>query len=133
MKNILVLCTANSCRSIMAEYLIRFYFGDKVNVYSAGVKPAGFVNTHAIKALKEFGIDAKGAKSNNIDELEEKDFDMVVTVCDHANETCPVFDKKVKTIHKGFSDPTGKKFYEYLKILNMIKEELIPIIKKELA
>lgn len=132
MKKVLVLCTGNSCRSIMAEALINFYFPNQIEAYSSGVKATGIVNPNAIKALQEFGIDTTGLESKSLDTMENHDYDLVITVCDNAKESCPVFPKNVQTIHKGFEDPTGKKFFEYLKTVNLIKEELLPIIQNEL-
>ncbi len=133
MKKVLVLCTGNSCRSIMAEALINYFYKDKIKAYSSGVKASGIVNPNALKAIKEFGIsDTKKLSSKTIDKVMDKDFDLVVTVCDNAKESCPVFPKKTKTMHLGFKDPTGKKFFEYLKTINQIKEKLLPKLEKEL-
>lgn len=105
MKLILILCTGNSCRSIMAEALINHYLGDSFRAYSAGVSPS-VVNPFAIKALSELGIDTSGLRSKSVTEfLDRDDLDLVITVCDHAKETCPVFIRPVKQIHIGIADP----------------------------
>lgn len=104
MKKILVLCTGNSCRSQMAEGYLRFFAGDKVKVYSAGIETHG-VNPRAILTMKEDGIDISGHTSNNISEYVGIDFDYVITVCDHAKERCPVFPSAARKFHHNFPDP----------------------------
>src|SRR5450432_3721005 len=99
MKNILVLCTGNSCRSQIAHgYLERFAKG-KANIYSAGVETHG-VNSRAISIMKEDGIDISHHTSNNVNEYRNIDFDYVITVCDNAKERCPVFPSKAKKFHQ---------------------------------
>ena len=105
MKNILVLCTGNSCRSQLAHgYLEHFTDGRKVKVYSAGVETHG-VNPRAIATMQEDGIDISEHTSNNVSEYFEVDFDFVITVCDNAKERCPYFPTKAKTFHYNFPDP----------------------------
>ncbi len=101
---ILFLCTGNSCRSQMAEGLARALKGDMIEPYSAGIETHG-LNQNAVKVMSETGIDISGQESKNVDDLLEIDFDYVITVCDHANETCPVFPGNVMRIHAGFDDP----------------------------
>jgi arsenate reductase len=110
-KNILVLCTGNSCRSQLAEGYIRFFHGHKAHVYSAGVETHG-VNPRAIATMQEDGIDISMHTSNHVDEYLSIPFDLILTVCDHASERCPVFPSSAKRIHHNFSDPakaTGSK------------------------
>ncbi|MGD1844642.1 MAG: arsenate reductase ArsC [Salibacteraceae bacterium] len=104
MKNILVLCTGNSCRSQIAEGYLRHFAGDQAQVFSAGVETHG-VNPKAIQVMKEAGIDISGHTSNHIDEYRSQQFDLVVTVCDHARESCPYFPTDAKQIHENFPDP----------------------------
>lgn len=104
MKKILVLCTGNSCRSQLAEGYIRHFGGDSVEVYSAGVETHG-VNPRAIETIKEDGIDISGHTSNNLTEYLHLPFDLILTVCDHAQEVCPVFPGNAKKIHHNFPDP----------------------------
>ncbi|MEA1915353.1 MAG: arsenate reductase ArsC [Campylobacterota bacterium] len=132
MKKVLILCTGNSCRSIMAEAVVNYTYPNEIQCYSSGVKASGSVNENAIKALMEFGIDTEGLHSKTLDTMMDIDYDLVVTVCDHANETCPLFPKGVQTLHVGIVDPTGKKFYEYLKTLNEIKTLVLPKIEEAL-
>ena len=103
-KNILVLCTGNSCRSQIAEGYLRYYAGDNADVYSAGVETHG-VNPRAIATMNEDGIDISNHTSNNIDEYRNVDFDFVITVCDNAKERCPYFPSKAKILHHNFPDP----------------------------
>ncbi len=104
MKNILVLCTGNSCRSQIAEAYLRHFAGEKAEIYSAGVETHG-VNPRAIATMKEDGIDISQHTSNNINEYVNIDFDFVITVCDNAKERCPFFPTKAKKFHQNFPDP----------------------------
>ena len=104
MKNILVLCTGNSCRSQIAEAYLRHFAGEKAEIYSAGVETHG-VNPRAITIMKEDGIDISQHTSNNIDEYFNIEFDFVITVCDNAKERCPFFPTKAKKFHQNFPDP----------------------------
>ena len=101
---VLFLCTGNSCRSQMAEGWARALKGDVIEPYSAGVEPHG-MNSLAVKAMAETGVDISEQHSKHVDELASVPFDYVVTVCDHANETCPVFPGRVKRLHVSFDDP----------------------------
>jgi arsenate reductase len=103
-QKVLFLCTGNSCRSQMAEGWAKKLKADTIEAYSAGVEPHG-MNARAVKVMAEAGVDLSGHHSKHLDELKDVPFDYVVTVCDHANETCPVFPGKVKRIHVGFDDP----------------------------
>jgi arsenate reductase len=101
---VLFLCTGNACRSQMAEGFARQLRGDSIDAYSAGVEPHG-MNPLAIRAMAEAGVDISAGHSKHVSELAEVQFDYVVTVCDHANETCPMFPGKTKVVHVGFQDP----------------------------
>jgi arsenate reductase len=103
---ILILCTGNSARSQMAEGLLRHDAGDRFEVESAGTKP-GHVRAEAIKVMEEIGIDISGHRSKHVDELTKVAFDYVLTVCDNAKETCPVFGGHAKHIHEAFDDPAA--------------------------
>ena len=104
MKNILVLCTGNSCRSQVAEGYLRFFSGKKAAVYSAGIETHG-VNPRAVATMKEDGIDISSHTSNNVSEYANILFDYVITVCDNAKERCPYFPSAAKTFHHNFIDP----------------------------
>ena len=101
---VLFLCTGNSCRSQMAEGWARHLKPDAIEAYSAGVEPHG-MNPLAVKVMAEAGVDISRQHSKHVNELAAVPFDYVVTVCDHANETCPVFPGKVKRLHVSFDDP----------------------------
>lgn len=103
-KDILVLCTSNNCRSQMAEGYLRHYAGHKANVYSAGTETTG-VNPMAIKVMMEDGIDISNHTSNNIDEYMNIDFDLILTVCNNAESNCPKFPSKALRFHYNFPDP----------------------------
>ncbi len=105
-KRILVLCTGNSCRSQMAEGFLRS-FDQALELYSAGTEPASRVSSHAIAAMKEVGIDISRHSPKHVNQFLTHTFDYVITVCDDANESCPVFIGNVKhRLHMGFDDPT---------------------------
>jgi len=129
MKNVLILCTGNSCRSIMAEALINAKLGDCIYAQSSGVKASGTVNPNAKALLKSKNYWRDEYHSKVIESVLNTPFDLVVTVCDHAKETCPMFPKAVESIHVGFDDPSGKAVEEYEKTLNLIEKELLPILK----
>jgi len=101
---ILFLCTGNSCRSQMAEGWARHLKGDILDVWSAGMEKHG-MNPLAVQVMNEAGIDISSHHSKLISELDEDDFDYVITVCDNAHESCPLFPGKARVIHKGFDDP----------------------------
>lgn len=104
MKKILVLCTGNSCRSQIAEGYLRHFANGKAKIYSAGIE-THCVNPRAIATMAEDGIDISTHTSNNIDEYRNIDFDLVITVCDNAKESCPFFPTKAKKFHHNFPDP----------------------------
>lgn len=103
-KRVLILCTGNSARSQMAEGLLRHDAGNRFEVESAGTNP-GTVRPETIAAMRELGIDIGGHRSKHVDEFEGKRFDYVITVCDNAKESCPVFWGDTKQIHQSFEDP----------------------------
>lgn len=105
-KRVLVLCTGNSARSQMAEGLLRHIAGDKVEVESAGVAPS-HVRPEAIEAMREVSIDISSHRSKSVDEFLDRRFDYVITVCDNARESCPVFPGNAERIHWSFDDPAS--------------------------
>ncbi len=133
MKKVLVMCTGNSCRSIIAEALINRYLKRfDIEARSSGVNPSGRVNPNAKRVLEENGCWDDSYHSKHLDSVIDENFDLVVTVCDHAKESCPMFPRPVKKIHVGFDDPDGKEYEEFKKTFKKIKEILLPKIKKEL-
>jgi arsenate reductase (thioredoxin) len=103
-RSVLFLCNGNSCRSQMAEAIVHARYSKEWRAFSAGTRPAGFVHPLAIQVLREIGIEHHG-ESKSAEQFRDHDFDLVVTVCDDANEECPVWLGKGKRIHKGFRDP----------------------------
>mgnify|MGYP001829144681 FL=1 len=103
-QNLLFLCTGNSCRSQMAEGWGKCLLSSQFNVCSAGIEKHG-LNPNAVKVMAEQGIDISGHYSKTLDDLNNVQFDVVITVCGHADETCPVFSGNTKKIHYGFDDP----------------------------
>ena len=132
MKKVLILCTGNSCRSIIAEALINAKL-DGIEADSSGVKASGRVNHNAKKVLENEGIWNEKYHSKTLDTVIDNDYDLVVTVCGHAQETCPMFPKPVKTIHVGFDDPDGKDFKAFEETYREIEEVLLPKVVKEFA
>ncbi len=130
-KKVLILCTGNSCRSIIAEALINAEI-EGISAESSGVKASGRVNPNAKKVLEQEGIWDEIYHSKTLDTVIDNDYDLVVTVCDNAKETCPIFPKPVKTIHVGFEDPDGQDFKAFEETLKLIRNELLPIVEKEL-
>jgi arsenate reductase len=106
-KRVLILCTGNSARSQMAEGLLRHDAGDRFEVFSAGVDPAARVRPEAVAVMRELGIDLSQHRPKHVDEFAGKTFDYVLTVCDHAHETCPVFPGRTKMVHQSFRDPAA--------------------------
>ncbi|MBL7928438.1 MAG: arsenate reductase ArsC [Bacteroidia bacterium] len=127
MKNILVLCTGNSCRSQMMEGYLKKFAGDKARIYSAGVEVHG-LNPRAVASMNEDGIDISHHTSNHVNDFAAIPFDYIITVCDHANEVCPVFPSTAVKLHHNFPDPAKAKGTEeeitlqFRRTREMIKE-----------
>lgn len=127
MKNILILCTGNSCRSQIAEGYLKLFTQNKAVVYSAGVETHG-LNPKAVNIMAEDGVDISGHTSNNIDEYVNISFDYVITVCDNARERCPYFPTEAQKFHYNFPDPAkavGSEVEildEFRSVRDMIKE-----------
>lgn len=102
---VLILCTGNSCRSHMAEGILRAAAGDRLEVFSAGSNPKGEVHPLAIEALRELGIDASGHRSEHLDRYLDAGINTVITVCGNADQACPTFPGKIRRYHWGFEDP----------------------------
>jgi arsenate reductase len=105
-EKLLVVCTGNSARSQMAEGLFRKLAGDRLEVFSAGMKPS-FVRPEAVAVMAEIGIDISGHRSKSVDEFAGQEFRYVVTVCDNAKEACPVFPGRAERMHWSFEDPAA--------------------------
>ena len=102
---ILILCTGNSCRSHLAEAILRAAAGDILEVASAGSKPAGYVHPLALRALAEIGLDASAHHSKHLSEFLQRDVETVITVCGNADQVCPMFPGQMNRYHWGFDDP----------------------------
>ena len=133
MKKILVLCTGNSCRSQMAEGLINHYFKDKYQAFSAGTKP-GIVNPYSIKSMAELGIDISKNTSKHIDVFKNETFDIVITVCGNAKESCPAYFGEAIKHHWPFYDAAEAKGTEeeILKVFRDVRNKILEKFKKEL-
>lgn len=106
MQKVLILCTGNSARSQMAEGLLNHLGGDRFEVRSAGTKPSS-IRPEAIAIMKEIGIDISGSRSKHVDEFAGESFDYVLTVCDNAKESCPLYSGHTNCIHQSFEDPAA--------------------------
>ncbi len=125
-KRILILCTGNSARSQMAEGLLREMGEGNLDVMSAGVAPS-FVRPEAVEAMSEVGIDISAHRSKSVDEFVGQNFDFIITVCDNANESCPVFPGEAIRIHQSFEDPPSESVGNYqsrLKIFRRVRDQI---------
>ena len=123
---ILVLCTGNSCRSHLAEGILKAALGDRFRIESAGSKPAGYVHPLAIRALGEIGIDISGHRSKHLDEFLGDDIETVITVCGNADQACPMFPGQVNRHHFPFDDPahaTGSE-EEQMVMFRRVRDEI---------
>jgi arsenate reductase len=124
--SVLILCTGNSCRSHLAEGILRHAAGDLFDVQSAGSKPAGYVHPKAIAVMKEIGIDISGHTSKHMNEFLNRKIDTVITVCGNADQACPTFPCQVNRYHWGFDDPahaTGSE-EEILTIFRRVRDQI---------
>jgi arsenate reductase (thioredoxin) len=133
-KRVLVLCTGNSCRSQMAEGWVNHLLGERWEARSAGTAPAARVHPLAIRAMAEVGVDISAAAPENVRTHLAEPWDLVVTVCDSARETCPTFPRPVPKIHVSFSDPAAaegtddQKMVVFRRVRDEIRDRLIPEI-----
>ncbi len=123
---VLILCTGNSCRSHLAEGVLRAAAGDWVEVQSAGSKPAGYVHPLAIQVMKEIGIDISSHRSKRLDEFLRQKIETVITVCGHADQACPMFPGQVNRYHWGFDDPAKAEGTETekLAVFRRVRDEI---------
>lgn len=135
-KKILVICTGNSCRSIILEAIINYFGGDYFRAFSAGSNPTGFVHPMSIKMLKNNGISIQNPQSKSWDMFNEINFDLVITVCDNAaGETCPVYLKNTLKAHWGVADPAKFKGteeevkIEFLNVFNVLKKRCLALVQ----
>jgi len=136
MKRVLFICTRNSARSQMAEGLINHDLAGKVQAFSAGIEPS-FVHPLAIAVMKEVGIDISRHRSKSIDEFADEKFDFVITLCDQAAESCPIFFGGVQRIHMGLPNPAAvsgnpeEKMAAFRKVRDQIQEEIVDFLSKK--
>ena len=123
---VLILCTGNSCRSHLAEAILRAAAGDLVEVRSAGSRPAGYVHPLAVRVLAEIGLDASGHRSKHLDEFRDRPIQTVITVCGRADQVCPVFPGQVQRYHWGFDDPAEARGTEdeVLEVFRRVRDEI---------
>jgi len=124
-QRILILCTGNSARSQIAEGLLRHEAGDRFEVFSAGTKP-GQVRPEAVAVMRELGIDISGHRSKHVDEFADQPFDYILTVCDNAKESCPIYPGHTNRLHRSFDDPAAVQGSEpeRLAVFRRVRDEI---------
>ncbi|MES2202693.1 MAG: arsenate reductase ArsC [candidate division FCPU426 bacterium] len=132
MKNVLILCTGNSCRSIIAEALINQRLAPEIRAWSSGVAASGHVHPMSLKILENKGVPIEGLNSKTLDKVMRIPFDLVVTVCDNARENCPIFPGKVPVIHVGLADPVGQGIAAFEKTFDDVEHKVIPAVLEAL-
>ena len=130
--NVLVPCTGNSCRSQMAEVILNHNLAGQVRALSAGVRPQPKVADNAIAALQQAHLPTEGLYPKDIDSVIDEPFDLVVTVCDNAKESCPVFPRPVPQIHLPFHDPHGEPLDSFIRVRDDIRAQLVPVVVETL-
>jgi len=133
-QRVLILCTGNSARSQMAEGIMRHIAGEKYEIDSAGIAPS-IVRPEAIEVMREIGIDISNHRSKSVDEFLDRRFDYIITVCDNAKETCPVFSGEAERIHWSFVDPAANQgsLEERLAEFRKVRDEIMDRLKKFVA
>jgi len=137
MLKVLFLCTENACRSQMAEGLVNHYLDGRVQAFSAGIRPT-LVNPRAVQVMAELGINLRGQRAKSVADLPEKDFDLVITVCDQAREQCPIFSGGAEMLHLGFPDPAraAGTEEEILAVFRQVRDDLrarlLPLLEDRL-
>jgi arsenate reductase (thioredoxin) len=127
-KRVLFLCTGNSARSQMAEGLLRHLAGDRFDVFSAGTRPVG-LNPNAVKAMREVGIDISAQHSKSVEEFTGEQFDYVVTVCDSARESCPIFPGPGKRLHESFEDPAAAPPEQQPAVFRKVRDQILAYLE----
>ncbi|MCL6556494.1 MAG: arsenate reductase ArsC [Burkholderiales bacterium] len=131
-KTVLILCTGNSCRSQMAEALVNHDLGPAVRAISAGTRPQPKVAEGALKALEELGIPTVGLYPKDVEAVLNEPIDLVITVCDNARETCPVFPRPIPSVHMPFHDPHGEPLDSFRRVRDEIRARLVPEVRRRL-
>jgi arsenate reductase (thioredoxin) len=132
-KTVLVLCTGNSCRSQMAEAILNHDLADSVRALSAGTSPQPDVASHAIEALRMLGLPSGGLHPKDVDAVIDESIDLVVTVCDNARESCPIFPRPVPHMHMPFHDPHGEPLEQFIAVRDGIRARLVPAVRSALG
>lgn len=133
LKTVLVLCTGNSCRSQMGEAILNHDLAGRVKAVSAGTQPQPKVADGAIEALKLAALPTEGLHPKHIDSFLDEPIDLVVSVCDNAKESCPIFPRPVKRIHLPFHDPHGEPLASFIAVRDDIRARLVPAVREALG
>jgi arsenate reductase len=131
-KTVLVLCTGNSCRSQMAEVILRHDLGERVRAVSAGISPQPKVAANALEALRLAQLPTDGLYPKDVTAVMNEPIDLVVTVCDNAKESCPIFPRPVPSIHLPFHDPHGEPLESFVRVRDEIRSQLLPAVRRSL-
>lgn len=132
MFTVLILCTGNSCRSQMAEAIVNHEFRGQVKALSAGTQPQPQVATGAIEALHLAGLETTGLYPKDASVFLDTPIDLVITVCDNAQEACPIFPRPVPQVHLPFHDPHGEPLASFIQVRDEIRARLIPVVRAAL-
>ena len=130
---VLVLCTGNSCRSQMGEAILNHDLAGEIRALSAGTRPQPKVAEGAIEALRLAGLPTEGLRPKDVESLLDEPIDLVVSVCDNARETCPVFPRPVRRIHLPFHDPHGEPLESFVAVRDDIRARLVPAVREALG
>lgn len=133
LKTVLVLCTGNSCRSQMGEAILNHDLQSLVHAISAGTLPQSRVAEGAIEALTLAGLPTQGLYPKTVESVMNEEIDLVVSVCDNAKESCPIFPRPIKRIHVGFHDPHGEQLESFLAVRDDIRARLVPAVREALG
>lgn len=131
-RTVLILCTGNSCRSQMAEALVNHDLGPAVRAISAGTRPQPRVAQGAIEALRLAGIPTDNLYPKDVEAVMNEPVDLVITVCDNAKESCPVFPRPIPSLHMPFHDPHGEPLDSFIRVRDEIRARLVPEVKRRL-
>lgn len=131
-RTVLILCTGNSCRSQMAEALVNHDLGPAVRAISAGTRPQPRVAQGAIEALRLAGIPTDNLYPKDVEAVMNEPVDLVITVCDNAKESCPVFPRPIPSLHMPFHDPHGEPLESFIRVRDEIRARLVPEVKRRL-
>lgn len=132
LKTVLVLCTGNSCRSQMAQAILNHDLTNQVRAISAGTQPQPKVAAHALTALQLAGLPTEGLYPKTVDAVLHEPIDLVVSVCDQARQSCPIFPRPVTRIHVGFDDPHGAELARFIAVRDDIRARLLPAVREAL-